>query len=123
MIRKPDFIGKVWGEEEVIVNMHTREGGYCGKILTFEPQTQGSLHYHRMKTETFYVLEGAPILEMITPSGLRNAYTLAPGDVVDITAGMPHRVTNATDDPVKIIETSDPHDDDDVFRLDHSRRL
>jgi quercetin dioxygenase-like cupin family protein len=45
---------KGWGYELWIVNNEK----YCGKILHFESGKKCSYHYHKLKTETFYLQKG-----------------------------------------------------------------
>jgi hypothetical protein len=43
------FVKKGWGSELWLVNGDL----YCGKILRFNKGKKCSLHYHKLKTETF----------------------------------------------------------------------
>ena len=52
-------VDKVWGSEEWIVN----NDKYCGKILNLKKGFRGSVHHHKNKNETFYLLEGRVLLE------------------------------------------------------------
>ena len=63
MIIKPKKVEKLWGYELWIHN----DSQYCGKLLVFEKiGNQFSMHYHVIKTETWYVLtEFIKILQMI----------------------------------------------------------
>jgi len=45
---------KVWGSEVWFANNSL----YCGKILNFNKGHQSSLHFHKIKDETFYLLSG-----------------------------------------------------------------
>ncbi len=45
---------KVWGREEWLVNTDK----YCGKFLNVDKGYRSSIHHHRNKDETFYLLEG-----------------------------------------------------------------
>ena len=47
------FIPKIWGFEKVICN-----NKYCGKILFIAKGHKTSLHYHKIKDETFYIQSG-----------------------------------------------------------------
>ncbi len=49
---EPKFVPKVWGCEEHIVNHPL---GYCGKRLTVIPHAACSIHFHRAKSETFFI--------------------------------------------------------------------
>lgn len=48
------YVPKGWGGERWIVNNKK----YCGKILYFMRGLKCSLHYHKIKDETFYVQKG-----------------------------------------------------------------
>jgi len=54
---------KLWGGEQILVN----DDQYCGKILHFVKDHRASFHYHRLKKESFYVLEGK-ILLLFSPN-------------------------------------------------------
>lgn len=47
-------IDKLWGHEDIIHNAN----GYCGKLLHLNPNYQCSLHYHKLKHETFTAIDG-----------------------------------------------------------------
>lgn len=53
-----DLVSKGWGFEKIIVNSEK----YCGKLLYMVKDKKCSLHYHRMKDETFYVHSGKIIV-------------------------------------------------------------
>lgn len=104
------FVEKVWGSEEWIVN---RE--YCGKLLRVKKDWQSSLHYHPIKHETFYLLDG---LLWLTVDGL--SFQLLPGRSVMLEPKTPHRFAGLRDSLV--LEVSTHHDDNDVVRLEPSGR-
>ena len=117
-----DDIVKIWGRERVIAN----HGLYCGKILFVEPGYQSSLHYHRIKDETFYVDSGEVSLEIFLDTARpreKHVLRLKKGQSIRIEPLTPHRFRSATSDPAKIIEVSTYHDDDDVVRIEDSRSL
>lgn len=61
------IVPKTWGHEKIIANRAALiDGpGYCLKELTVEPNGQAcSVHYHAIKTETFYILSGVLMLEL-----------------------------------------------------------
>jgi quercetin dioxygenase-like cupin family protein len=95
---------KLWGEEHWIVN---RE--YCGKKLVLKKGFRCSLHQHKIKDETFYVIKGKVLME--TDTGTR---LLLPGDKHHIGIGQKHRYTGMQDS--EIIEFSTHHRDDDSYR-------
>ena len=49
-----EVVKKVWGYEIILTN----NGLYCGKLLLLKQQHQCSFHMHKVKDETFYVLDG-----------------------------------------------------------------
>jgi mannose-6-phosphate isomerase-like protein (cupin superfamily) len=57
------IVDKLWGYESVIVNNDL----YCGKVLTVLDNGKCcSIHYHKEKTETFYVIEGSLVIMLAT---------------------------------------------------------
>lgn len=97
---------KVWGHETWLVNCQK----YCGKILHFNAEHQSSLHYHKKKDETFYVLKGSGYLQLN-----KRLEVLLPGVVFRIKPGVIHRFI-AYDD-LDIIEVSTKHYNSDSIRL------
>ena len=49
------LVHKGWGFEKWITNSEK----YCGKLLYFVKDKGCSYHYHKIKTETFYLQSGA----------------------------------------------------------------
>lgn len=111
-------IAKLWGYEEILVDTPR----YCGKILHFDKGFTGSLHYHRDKDETFYVMEGIVEVEFGPSTDELVHSVLFTGEVLRLPHGTWHRVSAAYGD-AKLIEFSTHHDDDDVVRYESSRRL
>ena len=111
MIKKVD---KIWGSEEWIVN--TKD--YCGKILNLKKGFRGSIHYHKNKHETFYLLEGKVLLEL---GDELKKKILSVGDSVILEPGTKHRFTPLKDS--KIIEFSTHHEDSDTYRDSKSERV
>ena len=104
-------VEKVWGREIWLVN----EPEYCCKLLKLNKGASGSLHYHRLKKETFIIRKGKVTVELdalhlILDEG-DPPYTILPGQV--------HRMTGLEDSI--ILEVSTYHDDDDVVRLEASK--
>ena len=92
------IVPKVWGEERHIVN----NDKYCGKILILNKGWRCSLHFHKIKLETFHCLKGLVGLE------LEEAYNiLMPGDTIDIPVGNYHRFTGLEDSQILEISTHD----------------
>ena len=98
---------KGWGWEDWIVNNEL----YCGKILHFKKRKRCSLHYHKIKDETFYIQKGEILLEV----GYKYKY-MNKGDYFRITPGNAHRITaiKTTD----ILEISTHHEESDSYRIE-----
>jgi D-lyxose ketol-isomerase len=120
IIKTHEVIKKVWGTEEVYVN----EPEYCFKILRLNRGFQSSLHYHKKKKETFLVRYGTCTLE-VHKKDVRQLHQLSTGDSFVLQPGQPHRfwVEATAADNCVVYEVSTHHDDDDVVRLEESRRL
>ncbi len=98
-------VPKKWGTEWWIVNDE-----YCGKLLHIKQGKRCSLHYHPVKKETFYVLEGKVNFNI---DGVYFAQT-----PITIEPGTPHQFYGITD--ATILEISTHHDDKDVVRITES---
>lgn len=104
---------KVWGYERWLCNNEK----YCGKILVIEPFFQCSVHYHKKKHETFFILSGGVFLELEGDISF-----LYPGNVITIEPGKSHRFT-ASHIKAEIIEISTQHFEEDSFRTEPSKKL
>jgi dTDP-4-dehydrorhamnose reductase len=105
---------KVWGQEIWLVNRD-----YAGKEMVLAKGKQCSLHAHKKKDETFYVIGGKLLMEN---DGERRI--MVPGDLQLIMPNQFHRFTGI--DTSRIIEFSTHHydtDDSDNFRLEKSRQI
>jgi len=115
------FVKKVWGSEEWLVNSDL----YCAKYLNLVRGYQCSLHYHEIKDETFYILEGRVDLEIQYQEGgvgIRRVMALSKGDQFRIKPGLKHKFL-ATSDTAKILEVSTTHFDSDSYRLEPSGQV
>lgn len=95
---------KVWGEERWIVNRD-----YCGKLLVLKKGFRCSMHYHKVKDETFYINKGKVLMEC---DGKK--MVMKPGDALLIEPNKNHRFTGLEDS--EIMEFSTHHDDSDSYR-------
>ena len=117
---KPDqlekIVPKIWGHEEWIVN----DALYCGKKLVFNQGYACSLHYHKLKDETFYIAKGVVAVELVNET---NAWTriMKPGDVQRILPGLQHRIIAL--EPAEVMEFSTFHRDDDSYRVIESGKI
>lgn len=104
-------VKKVWGEELWIVNSK-----YCGKLLFLKKGFRCSLHYHKKKDETFYIISGEVWIEVG-----KTEWLMKPGDVQHIPPNTLHRFTGITD--AEIIEFSTHHLDSDSYRKELSGKV
>lgn len=105
-------VSKMWGAEYWLVN----NDKYCMKLLEINPGYQCSLHYHKIKDETFLLVSGEARLTVndfihhMVPS---NQIRINPNDI--------HRFGSLRG--ALIIEISTHHDDADTYRLEESRKI
>ena len=105
-------VKKVWGNEIWIVNSDM----YCGKVLNLKKGFSCSFHYHKLKDETFMVLEGRIIMRLHD-----DVFVMKPGDSCHVPPWTNHRFTGVKDS--KIIEFSTRHFEDDSYRIEKSREV
>ena len=105
-------VEKLWGSEFWIVNNEK----YCSKILHFEKGKRLSMHFHKMKDESWYLLKGKLMFYWIdTTVGKVVSQTFDKGQAVRIPPGLPHQLLALEDSDV--IETSTQHFDSDSYRI------
>jgi mannose-6-phosphate isomerase-like protein (cupin superfamily) len=110
---KPQIIEKKWGRELILHN----RADYCAKILQFNKGAKFSMHFHIMKTETWYVNKGEFFLIWIDPTNAnKNSKHLLPGDTIEVEKGTPHQLEAITD--AEIFEASTMHYDYDSYRVE-----
>jgi len=105
---------KGWGYEDWIVNNEL----YCGKIVHFKKGMKCSLHYHKIKDETFYVLKGKGILQISNPLLNNNVtFNLKKGkEAFRILPNIRHRITAHSD--LDVLEISTHHEESDSCRIE-----
>lgn len=113
------FVEKKWGSETWIVNFDK----YCGKILDLKKDYFCSWHYHKLKTETFHVLEGDVLLYYGTDEDIQasNIVRLTKGMSFHIPPMLIHRFLGLQDS--KILEISTQHFDEDSYRISESGKI
>lgn len=111
------FVKKIWGSEKWLVN----EPEYCSKILEINPGFAGSLHYHKIKKETFIVQSGVVRLEQRDVRGYPYDEMLVEGDSRTLIPMTQHRFSSHTG--ATILEVSTHHEDDDTYRIVEARKL
>jgi mannose-6-phosphate isomerase len=113
-LARPIVVKKLWGYEKHLVNTQL----YCGKILVAVPNGMAcSIHYHKLKTETFHILNGRLHLQLFTLDGtLVQEKELSPGDTLTLIPLTPHRFW-ATDEVCEFLEVSTHDAAEDSYRL------
>ncbi len=125
---------KGWGHEDWIVNKKE----YCGKLLFFEKGKRCSLHFHKLKDETFYLESGKLQVDLIEDNwdffhprrqnhmnyleklGLDykkwvRSIILNPGESLYIPVGMIHQIIALEES--RLFEFSTQHFENDSYRL------
>ena len=105
-------VEKVWGHEKWIEN----NDKYCSKILVLHKGYQCSMHYHKIKDETFLIQSGHVRFELND-----KIIHMREGNFVRIKPGDKHRFTGIEDSV--ILEISTHHDEEDSYRLSESRAI
>lgn len=112
MTRLQGAVPKGWGSEEIWAT----NDKYCGKLLNFNAGAKFSMHFHAVKDETWYVLEGRFIVECIdTKNASTYTKSLVKGDVWHNPPLLPHRLTCI--EKGSIIEVSTPDSVEDNYRV------
>lgn len=117
LTKEPEIHIKGWGAELWLVN----KSEYCGKILYFEKGKKCSLHVHKIKDETFYLLDGAVLITLYDneeeyKKGNKIEIKLRPGQTIHLWPGRLHRIL-ALEKSV-IIEISTQHFEEDSIRIE-----
>ena len=115
-LAKAKRVHKDWGYE--IWMAHNEKENYCGKILKINFPHSTSMHLHKNKHETFYVLEGSLDIEIIcTITTDKFTKTVNEGEVFVLDRLIPHRLIANKSGGVKFVEISTFHEDSDSYRL------
>ena len=105
------IVEKPWGRELWIAQTEI----YALKIIEFRKGNRSSLQYHVRKHEHIYVDSGLAQMEWEADGGDMVTTLLKPGEVIEITPGMKHRVTAVEDVKLIAVSTSEL---DDVVRVE-----
>ena len=114
---RPERHPKGWGYEDWIVNNEK----YCGKILHFEKGKKFSVHYHKIKDETFFLLKGKlTVILADSPEDYEKKKitesTMSPGESLHIWQGRVHRVIALEESD--LLEFSTQHFEEDSYRIE-----
>jgi len=116
-----NVVEKSWGYELWFAN--TPE--YCGKLIVVNPEkwsSEGKFHYHEIKDETFFIVDGAMTLDIAQDNGEYERTTLYTNDSYRVMPGVKHRFTSALEIPCKFIEASTHHEDADSYRCYYNKK-
>jgi mannose-6-phosphate isomerase-like protein (cupin superfamily) len=112
--RKPvKIVPKGWGREVWIANNDL----YCGKILEIRKGKRCSLHYHKIKNETFFLRSGRMLVRVKEQAGgdVVEEFEMGPGECMDVPTGLIHQMVALED--CELYEFSTQHFDSDSHRL------
>jgi mannose-6-phosphate isomerase-like protein (cupin superfamily) len=106
---------KEWGIEQIICR-----APHACKIMTLYPDQQVSLHWHAEKTETFILIEGHLIVELVHKIGNRSIIHLTePYSSITIKKNTPHTFycPDKQEGNTVFIEASTTDKPDDSYRI------
>ena len=106
------IVEKGWGSEEIWATNDL----YCGKLLKFNNGAKFSMHFHAVKDETWYVLDGQFSVHYIdTADATVHVAELNPGDTWHNKPLLPHQLVCVA--AGTIIEVSTPDSVEDNYRV------
>jgi mannose-6-phosphate isomerase-like protein (cupin superfamily) len=107
------IVPKGWGREVWIVNNEL----YCGKILDILKGKRCSLHFHKLKTESFFLRKGRlKVYFKESPTAeVMQQFELIAGECMDIPRGLVHQMEALEDS--ELWEFSTQHFDSDSNRI------
>ena len=112
MTRLTGIVLKGWGSEEIWAS----NDKYCGKFMHFNKDAKFSMHFHKEKEETWYVLSGKFIVKWLnTVNATIYEETLDKGAVWTNFALVPHQLICL--EPGTIIEVSTADSVEDNYRV------
>jgi mannose-6-phosphate isomerase-like protein (cupin superfamily) len=105
---------KGWGREIIFA----KSADYCGKFLVFDKRGDtGSLHCHKEKTETWFVLRGSFDIIRTNRDGRKIVSQLVPGDIWTNLPMDFHQLSALENDSV-IVEVSTKDMESDTYRVE-----
>ena len=105
---------KGWGRELIFAT----NDKYCGKIMFFDKKgAKFSMHFHKEKDESWYVLNGSFTLHIIdTDTAEMETHVLTKGETWRNEPLLPHQLIAMQDNSI-IIEVSTPDSVEDNYRI------
>jgi mannose-6-phosphate isomerase-like protein (cupin superfamily) len=111
-MRLEGFVEKGWGHELIWAT----NDKYCGKLLKFNKDARFSMHFHSVKDETWYILDGRFEVHWInTQNATTDSRSLIAGDIWRNEPLLPHQVICI--EAGTIIEVSTPDSVEDNYRV------
>lgn len=107
---------KTWGWEHWFANSKL----YCGKLIFVKNElwsSKGLYHYHKLKDETFFIVQGTLEFEYYEDN-IHRALTLRENDSFHVKPGVKHRFTSFGTSGCKFIEASTEHFENDSYRCE-----
>ena len=112
MTRLEGYVEKGWGHELIWAT----NDKYCGKMMHFNEGAKFSMHFHKDKEETWYVLSGEFTVRWInTKDATTIENTLREGDVWHNPPCLPHQLICIKEGT--IVEVSTPDSVEDNYRV------
>ena len=108
-------VEKTWGYEIWFANNDL----YCGKLISVNKgkrSSKGRYHYHKIKDETFFVIEGTLVLDWVDEDNRVHTVSLGVNQSIRLKPGIKHRFTTNTKGGCKFIEASTTHRESDSYR-------
>ena len=120
MTRLEGYVEKGWGHEKIwVTNDH-----YCSKFMKFNEGACFSMHFHREKIETWYVIEGMfRVVWIDTRDASEHSKNLYGGDVWHNDPLVPHQVFCLTEGTILEVSTPDSVEDNYRVRPGDSQRV
>ena len=111
-MRLEGFVEKGWGSEFIFAT----NDKYCGKLLKFNKDARFSMHFHSVKDETWYVLDGKfKVICINTKDASQYETELKQGDTWHNPPLLPHQVVCL--EAGTLIEVSTPDSVEDNYRV------
>lgn len=112
MARLEGHVAKGWGSELIWAT----NDKYCGKMMNFNQGAKFSMHFHREKDETWYVLSGRfKVIVINTANAEQREYELGVGDTWHNPPLLPHQIICL--EAGTVIEVSTPDSVEDNYRV------
>ena len=113
MTRLEGYVEKGWGHELIWAT----NDKYCGKLMKFNAGAKFSMHFHKEKDESWYVLDGLFHLRIVdTKRANTIIIKLGPGDTWRNEPLLPHQLICV--EAGTIIEVSTPDSVEDNYRIE-----